>query len=413
MKTKENPQAFTPAQNTLFALLAQNLFGQPAVMDEAVNWADVYRESYAQAVFLPAFQRCQQVDMPEELRNRIKTTLRRGLMRDTVIHSQHTYIHTLLTQHQIPYTVLKGAASAYYYPDPCLRSMGDVDFFVPESYIDRADALLQANGFVRMEAESDHHIDYTRKNVRFELHGEIPGVPKGVVGETIRQYRTDLTEKALPTHLDFATFNRPAPFHHGLILLLHTQEHLLNEGLGLRHVCDWAVFVHSFEPSAFVAMFREKLEAVGLWCFARILSLAAVKAVGLPMADWMLERDSERTVAEELLADVLSGGNFGYKDVDRERSNESKLISNSKKSELGKNRIGNAIESMNNWVRLKWRAAEKCPLLLPFGWVWFFFRRLWLVATGKRKSIKLGKTIRNSGKRQNLYRQLRLFQPKP
>ena len=54
----------------------------------------------------------------------------------------------------------------------------------------------------------------------------------------------------------------PSHFHHGLNLLLHTNQHLLGEGLGLRHLCDWAVFAAGFSDEEFRELFEEKLKAV-------------------------------------------------------------------------------------------------------------------------------------------------------
>ena len=68
----------------------------------------------------------------------IKKILRGSVMRDMLIHNAHTAIHTLMTQNGIPYVMLKGAASAYYYPQTFLRSMGDVDFYVPFEYREAA-----------------------------------------------------------------------------------------------------------------------------------------------------------------------------------------------------------------------------------------------------------------------------------
>ena len=46
-------------------------------------------------------------------------------------------------------------------------------------------------------------------------------------------------EKAEEVLFEGEKIRIPAPFHHGLILLLHTVHHMLGEGIGLRHLCDW------------------------------------------------------------------------------------------------------------------------------------------------------------------------------
>lgn len=83
------------------------------------------------------------------------------------------------------------------------------------------------------------------------------------------------------------TFRNPEPFYHGLIMLLHMRHHLLAEGMGLRHLCDWAVFVDHFSDDEFRAMFEKKLKKTGLWRFAVTVSLSAHLAIGLPYREFM------------------------------------------------------------------------------------------------------------------------------
>ena len=49
----------------------------------------------------------------------------------------------------------------------------------------------------------------------------------------------------------------PTAFHHGLVMLLHVAGHLINTGIGLRHLCDWAVFAAKFSDEEFCEMFED------------------------------------------------------------------------------------------------------------------------------------------------------------
>lgn len=409
MRTSDQ-SLFTTAQETLFGMLANALFGQDYTPSEETDWEEVFREAYAQTVLLTAFSDTRRYGIPADTLQSFKTTLRRHLLKDSMVLRAHTDIHTILTEEKIPYVILKGAASAYYYPAPFLRGMGDVDFYVPAEHQERALALLLEQGFETVEAGEDHHTVLKKQGCKFELHFDLPGVPVGPAGDRIRALLEDLTDAGELTVSDTATFVRPTHLHHGLILLLHTQQHLLCEGLGLRHICDWSVFVRSMGES-FTEAFREPLEAVGLWRFARILSLTGCLACGLPTAPWMEADPADRDTAEALLLDVLDGGNFGYKDKDRSRVYESQMISGSEQSDTEGSLVKNGFSAVNRWVRDQWPAARKCPLLLPFGWIYFLLRRLFLVVTGKRKAILAKNTLKNSRKRQDLYKKLGLFKP--
>ena len=113
----------------------------------------------------------------------------------------HTELHELLSSNNIPYVAMKGSASAMYYPEPFLRTMGDVDFLVNSSDLERAGALLEQAGFVPVE-KNDHecHIAYHRRmnGIRsiWEMHWSPSGIPEGKVGDLTREYLADIIETA-------------------------------------------------------------------------------------------------------------------------------------------------------------------------------------------------------------------------
>ncbi len=396
---------FTPAQQTLFALIAENLFGHPFTPVPDACWSEVYAESRAQAVTMLAFQNYKSLPLEGELSQKLEDVLQKHTLQNIRNFRSHAHLHRLMTEAGISYCVLKGIASAHYYPSPLVRAMGDVDFYVSPADTERAEQVLADDGFTPDAREQVHHQVYRRPGMHYELHREVAGVPDGRAGEIIRDYLADLSEFAVPTFDEFVTYQNPSPFHHGLIMLLHMQHHLLSEGIGLRHLCDWAVFACNLPEEEFTALFAEKLRAVGLWKFAQTASLAATRHLGAPCRDWMGE-DSD--LADALMADIVAGGNFGRKD--HNRSYEGMLISNRGKDGVKKGRIRQGFASMNRIVRGFWPIAAKLPLLYPFGWIFFTLRYLVRVLLGKRKAPSAIRTIENSGKRKELYGRLRLYE---
>lgn len=48
-------------------------------------------------------------------------------------------------------------------------------------------------------------------------------------------------------------------FHHGLVMLLHLFSHLTGARIGIRHLCDWALFLNSIEEKEFLKLFQEPI----------------------------------------------------------------------------------------------------------------------------------------------------------
>lgn len=404
--------SFDLTQRTIFGLLGRHLFGAPFVPEADVDWKAVFQESRQQAVCNQVFADCSQLSgLDGEMQNALRSHLVRGMMKNMQVHAQHTELHRLMTEHGIPYVILKGAASARYYPDPQSRAMGDVDFYVGEADFDRALEVCREAGFEASGLDHICHVILRKGRVHMEMHRMPSGVPNGAVGEIVKEYLSNLREEAQVVSSPLVTCCCPSDFHHGLIMLMHLQHHLLAEGIGLRHLSDWAVFVNGFQEDVFEELFREKLKAIGLWKLARLLSLCAVEYLGLPEQDWMQESTADRELVLALMQDILAGGNFGAKD--RQRAYEGLFISNRGKEGVQNNRIRQGIQAMNRITYMKYPFIEKYPVLLPAGWAAAFGG--YLIRTRKRnqkgQDIHTLSAFQKSADRISLYRQLGLYEP--
>ena len=298
---------FSPEQKVLLQMIGHNLFDMPFSPSRETDWRAVYKESRAQAVGILAFQHYRELPMDEYLAADINKFIKASTWRNVQCFQYHTYLHKLMAQHKIPYCVVKGAASASYYPDPLLRAMGDVDFYVHPEDTDRALAVFEAEGFTRDQVNHPCHIAMKNGKRHFEMHFKPVAFHNGPVGEKLEAYWCNIRETAVTSETELATYIGPSTFHHGFILLTHLQHHLFYEGVGLRHLCDWAVFANAFSDEEFVAVFKIELKRIGLFRLAQLLSLCAVKHMGMPRKDWM---GDDYETADELLEDILSGGNF-------------------------------------------------------------------------------------------------------
>lgn len=76
------------------------------------------------------------------------------------------------------YVILKGIASATYYPRPELRCLGDVDFLTKEENVLEIEKEIVALGYENY-LDNGRHITFKKTGKMIELHREITGVPYG------------------------------------------------------------------------------------------------------------------------------------------------------------------------------------------------------------------------------------------
>lgn len=392
-------------QKTVLNLLSSAMFQKPFCADSEVDWKAVFDECKAQSVISLAFSSLPKNEVPQNVYVHWKALVNENLAVNSKISYAHTMLNELLNQAKIPYVILKGCASAEYYNDSLLRTMGDVDFYVPSEYFEKADKLLLKNGFKSNEIDHEYEKAYTKDDVIFELHNTVNGVPGGKVGIKIRRYFDDVFEKSELKHFDLSEYYSPSPFHHGLVMLLHVARHMVTGGIGLRHFCDWAVFVDKV-GDVFSPMFEEKLEQVGLWRFAQIMTQFCTNYLGLPQQEWA--GIAEKQLLAKLKDDVFASGNLGHKDLSR--ADEAKFITSRKKGGVNNDsNVKQAVLSANEIVRKHWKFADKVPVIYPAGWMFFGGRYAIRTIARKRVRVKVSALVKGAEKRKELYKSLQLF----
>lgn len=299
----------------------------------------------------------------------------------------------------IPFVTLKGYASAYYYPNPYKRPMGDVDFYVaPNNYKKASEALLNA-GFKKIEHEHERHEEFSKDGVIFELHSEIKGIPNGLDGiktsspdaeRKVRYYLSDVIDTSEKIQTEYGEIIIPDAFHHGLIMLLHIAGHVIVDGgVGLRHICDWAVYADKID----LEQYKDMYEDMGIWIFACQLTALCTKYLGLRDMKWLEPQND--SFLEAFIEDIVSGGNFGRKENSRGIINR---LTDSDNKRL----------SLINATKKRFPVANRHPILIPAAIAYWGGRYSVRCLTGKRKSVST-KDFKSGKSRNELYKQFNLF----
>ncbi len=404
-KMKEN---LGDLQNLILNLCAVALFGKENDADLGDKEREILKEANRQTVYPLVCTALKNKTNGEQTSTEV---FLQRIAENMQVNFDHSLIHGLLTGNGIEYVAFKGVASAKYYPDPILRTMGDTDILINRQDIKTVDLLLKNMGYTTTDdlEKEKGHVAYTRKESNriscFEVHFTLGGIPESK-REVFAKYFSDL----IPTSEIIATScgecRVPDKFHHGLILLLHTATHLINEGIGLRHLCDWAVFVNSVSDKEMTKTFEKPLKELGLWEFARYFTALSVEFLGAEPKNWVGEVDKD--YLNDLISDIFSGGNFGTKDTDR--YTQIKYISNRNDRTIdNKNPVSQVFLTLKEKTKREVKFVKEHPILLPFGIIYTLVKYLFLVATKRRKGDSL-KTLTEAKHRKCIYSQFKLFE---
>ena len=263
----------------------------------------------------------------------------------------YTYEQSMLGI-SIPYVVLKGTAAAQYYPEPGFRAMGDIDLMTSHEDLDQACRQLENTGFRKIK-ESNREVVYFRKGMVVELHRRFASLNDVQQAEFLDRI---IVENITPSHYLPDLIN-------GLTLLEHISQHLEN-GLGLRQIIDWMLFVNQCLPDEKWPDFLVMVKRIGLEKLAIVSTRMCELYLGLPKRKWCSNADEN--LCDQLMNYVLSSGNFGNKrTTDAAISEDILAKANTPKM---------AYKLLQNQGLLNWKLAKKYKMLRPFAWIYQAFR---------------------------------------
>lgn len=339
-------------QKALLELLKASLFGIEPEFPEDADWDAVLAEAKAQTVVALAAK-----TVPKEVASEWqRSALQNQANFVRVLHGQ-TQLVNLLEQEGIPLVILKGTAAAVYYPEPFRRSMGDVDFLVPQDRFEEAMNLMIANGY-REIGNGPRHTEFVKDGIEYELHRRY-----SPLGMDVEEYITEGFSCLETGNVGKDTFPILPCYANGIVLLTHLCAHL-KKGVGLRQMIDWMMYVDRVLDDKFwESEFRQAAESIGLASLAITVTRMCQRYLGLSdRITWCFA--ANESLCDQLLELLLSSGNFGRK-----------------------NGEGGHVEAVGTRIRAiglfnylqstgetSWKAYKRYHFLKPFCWIYRGFQ---------------------------------------
>lgn len=184
-------------------------------------------------------------------------------------HTQLSYVYdevcSVLERLQIGYIPLKGAVLRKYYPEPWLRTSGDIDILVKESDLDQAvDALVGEYGY-KKEIKGSHDVSlFSPSGVHLELHYDLIEQKDAQKQRQILSRVWEMADAPENGSSRYELQDRLFYFYH----IAHMAKHIYSGGCGIRPFLDMWILNHCVphDGEARSALLREG----GLLTFAQV-----------------------------------------------------------------------------------------------------------------------------------------------
>ena len=272
---------------------------------------------------------------------------RNVILQQVAYYSSYKYSQSKLPIN-VPYVILKGTSAAQYYPHPEFRTMGDIDIMTRREDYDTAYNQLKEAGYYIVD-QKEREVTFRKNNIMIELHRCFSSFNDPKQSE----YLDDLIVKNItPSHVLPDLVN-------GLVLLEHISQHLEN-GLGLRQIIDWMMFVDKCLPDEKWLEFEPLSERIGLKKLAITVTRMCEIYLGLPERKWC--KVADEMVCKNLIDYVLSCGNFGSKW--KTDNDVGKRVLTYTRGPIS------TIKWLQERGMVNWKAAQKRKILRNFAWLY-------------------------------------------
>ena len=261
--------------------------------------------------------------------------------------------------------ILKGQGNALLYPDPYMRTPGDIDIYLVMQYI---------NNVCPNQVMRYHHVDFPVMKTAIEVHFTPSYMFFPIHNIRMQKWFgkvMDLQCSNVVTLPDgYGEITVPTMSFNVIYILSHLYRHVFTEGIGLRQLLDYYFVVMMWHTdltnltdsdSADLAALQRELKRLGLWKFAGAVMYVLHEVFGLE-EDMMIVPMNEKE-GMFLLDEIMRGGNFGqYDDRLGDKTGEGKVHRYFRMS-------------LRNMRFVKHYSSE--ALCEPLFRTWFFFWKVW------------------------------------
>lgn len=206
-----------------------------------------------------------------------------------------------LSEKNIFFLVLKGMSYASYYPNSHHRESGDIDCFLFGKKEDGDKAVVEIGG--RMEEAGYKHSHLYYKGLLIENHRYITSFNNTKLGVKTERLLQELVAIGY-TAMGNTKLLKPSANFNAIFLVKHAQRHFIQEGIRIRHLLDWALFLKAEAANVDWGSVIPIMEECHILDFARVMTKICRDNIALDIDVAGLNGKSDMTNA--VLDDMMS-----------------------------------------------------------------------------------------------------------
>lgn len=290
---------------------------EPPIMSEE-DWQQLYRFAVRQAIVGVVYEGVNRYNMTGDAPS--EAIADQWVIKMANIERKNKYTNkvTALLVKQVENEgfkccILKGQGNNLLYPNPYSRMSGDIDVWVTkegETTSNVRDIIKYVRHHNPKGRAVYHHIDHGYFNkVEVEVHYRPSFLNNPLYNHRLQKWFTEQADTQfsnrveLPDHAGEVAI--PTPEFNAVYQLVHLYQHVINKGVGLRHIIDYYYVLTSLKDKQHMdATLRylglEKIAGAVMWVLSRMLGMEE---------KYMITAPNER-LGRVLAREILNSGDF-------------------------------------------------------------------------------------------------------
>ncbi|MBQ3181739.1 MAG: nucleotidyltransferase family protein [Clostridia bacterium] len=294
-----------------------------------------------------------------------------------------------LAENGIKCVVLKGASVSYNYPEPMLRTHGDIDILVSVDYYERSiDILTGSADRDKLSMIHGFHYEFHYEGILVEIHKAVSDYERDE--EYTKKYMENALDQINTKSIEHFSFPVLAEDYQAITLLLHTKRHYFESELATKLLLDWAMYIDKIDKDEWNDKIYPLLDELNLSIWADSFNCVCEKYLNINCSDKIHQRFDESIIedlAEQFISDRIP------------KDNVEKLSR--------KEKIKSAIEKVTSVTQKKFEVVKRHKILLVPLWVYVVIRYFYRTGRGWRRKRDIGKDVSNYNKKMKLYERIK------
>ena len=200
---------------------------------------------------------------------------------------------------------LKGLAFSTYYPEPSHRECGDFDCYLYDDYAKGNDIARELGA--KVDESMYKHSEIIYRKVMVENHRFIVAVRGGQKMKNLHSLLDNLARTEERKPLFDTKIEMPSAMFNAVFLNYHSLSHFLSEGIRVRHLLDWALFLKAEQKGLDWVRFYQICDEYNLRAFVDCMTALAVELCGVDVDNELVTTASP--YAERVLDAMINEDN--------------------------------------------------------------------------------------------------------